>query len=427
MQLLIQKATVVHPLSPFNGEQVDLFIEDGTIRAIGSPPEISRFQPDEIIQAEGLCVSPGWFDVGIQVGDPGFEDREDLESAAAAARAGGFTGVGVWPNSRPVVHSKSEVMYMLKNTRDALVDFYPIGAVSRDCAGVDITEMYDMYDHGAVAFSDGRFSIQNDGLMLRALQYVRLFDGVIMNHPHQKAVAPGGQMHEGKTSTSMGLKGIPTIAETLMLVRDIYLTEYTGSRLHVINVSSAEGVEIIRKAKKKGLNITASVAAMNLVFEDTDLADFDPNLKVWPPLRSAADRKALIRGLKDGTLDCITSNHTPLTTEEKDLEFFYAEYGAIGLETTFGAVCSVLEKEIGLSGIVEKMAVAPRRIFRLPVPEIKVGAPANLTLFAPQTPWSFTEENRFSKSKNSPFFGRTLQGKPIGVVHNKQTWFSKRD
>ena len=239
-------------------------------------------------------------DVGTQVGDPGFEHREDLRTASKAAAAGGFTAIVPHPNTMPTIHSKSEVNYLKNKTEGDLVDFFPIGAISRDCEGKDITEMYDMHESGAVAFSDGQKTLQNSGLMMRALQYVKAFDGLVMNHPSDKALSQEGQMHEGKVSTSLGMKGIPSIAEELMVQRDLYLAEYTESRLHLFNISSERSVELLKNAKAKGIDVTASVPVLNLIYDETAIAEFDVNYKVLPPLREKSDIKALKRGIKNG-------------------------------------------------------------------------------------------------------------------------------
>ncbi|MBI5917626.1 MAG: dihydroorotase [Bacteroidetes bacterium] len=420
MQLLIKNAILVHPASKRNGEKADIFIKNGKIEAIGNGLEADGAR---VFDANGACVSPGWLDLGTLVGDPGFEHREDFKSAAAAAAAGGYTDLACLPNTAPAIHSKSEVQYVRGNSKGSLVEFLPIGAVSQECQGKDITEMYDMQAAGAVAFSDGKKPVQDSGLMLRALQYVQPFGGVILNQPLDKTVAPGGQMHEGVMSTSLGLRGIPSLAEELMLRRDIYLTEYTGSRLHVLNISTAGAVLLVREAKARGLNITASVAAMNIACDDHELHDFDPNFKVMPPIREQSDFEALRAGLADGTIDCITSNHTPLDEEAKNLEFPFADFGAIGLETAFGLSWMHLQGHLKISGLVEKLAIAPRQILHLPVPDFAPGALANLTIFDPNLEWTFTKKDIFSKSKNTPFVGWRMKGKVLGVVNGGRTFF----
>lgn len=419
MQLLIKSAKVVHPASRFNGTESDILIRDGKIEEIGTHlPEKNA----TVIDAGGACVSPGWFDLGALTGDPGFEHREDLESAAKAAAAGGYTAVACFPNTEPVLDSKAEVQYVRNHAKNSVVDFFPIGAVSEGCKGKDITEMYDMHAAGAIAFSDGKKPVQDSGLMMRALQYVQPFDGVILNQPLDKTVAPGGQVHEGVMSTSLGLRGIPSLAEELMIQRDVYLAAYTGSRVHIHNISTAGSVRLVREAKAKGISVTASVAAMNIACDDHLLSEFDSNFKVMPPIRDQADFEALRQGLIDGTIDCITSNHTPLNAEVKDLEFPYAEFGVIGLETAMGLSWMHLHQTLEISGLVKLLAIAPREILRLPVPGIEPGAVANLTIFDPAREWSFSKNDIYSKSKNTPFVGWRLKGKVLAVVNNGRLW-----
>ena len=301
MSLLLQQVKVIDTTSDHNGKVVDILIEDGHIKEIGKSLNSDSYQKDkvEIWKVEGACVSVGWLDIGTQIGDPGFEHREDLESAANAAVTGGFTGVACLPNTHPTIHSKSEVLYIKNRTQYSIIDFYPIGAISQDCKGKDLAELMDMHHEGAVAFSDGSHSIQNSGLMMRGLLYTKPFDGLLMNHPHDDQIAGKGFVHEGVISTSLGLRGIPALSEEMMVERDLHLVEYADGRLHFSNISSADSVELIRKAKAKGLKITASVNPMNLVFTDERLTEFDTNYKVYPPLRSETDRLALIEGLKE--------------------------------------------------------------------------------------------------------------------------------
>ncbi|HHS95267.1 MAG TPA: dihydroorotase, partial [Phaeodactylibacter sp.] len=294
--LLIKNVKIVDPSSPFHGKQRDVFIRKGHIEDIQSNISILRAK---VINAKGAILSPGWLDVGVQVGDPGFEYREDIQTATAAAAAGGYTGILCLPNTSPVTHSKSEVVYLKNRTKGGLVDCYPIGAVSRHCKGEDLTEMNDMYHAGAVAFSDGLEAIQDNGLMKRALLYAKSFDGIIINRPHDKSLAAAGQVHEGLVSTTLGMKGIPAIAEEMMLRRDIYLAQYTDSRLHLANLSAAAAIPAIKEARQEGIKVTAHVAVMNLLFTDEEIKHFDTHFKVLPPLREKKDLKALLRALKN--------------------------------------------------------------------------------------------------------------------------------
>jgi dihydroorotase len=419
MQLLIKNATLIHPNSKHDGAVADIFIKNGKIEDVGTALNAEGVQ---VFDAKGACVSPGWLDLGTLVGDPGFEHREDFASVEKAAAAGGYTAIACLPNTAPAIHSKSEVQYVRSRSETSIVDFLPIGAVSHDCQGKDITEMYDMQAAGAVAFSDGKKSVQDSGLMLRALQYVQPFSGVVFNRPHDRTMAPGGQLHEGVMSTSLGMKGLPSLAEEVMLRRDIYLAEYTGSRLHALNISTAGSVDLVRDAKARGLQVTASTAAMNLACDDHLLHDFDPNFKVMPPIRELADMEALRAGLADGTIDCITSNHTPLDPEAKNLEFPFADFGAIGLETAFGLSWMHMNGMLSVSQLVERLAILPRKILGLPEAKIGPGTPANLTIFDPTMEWTFAKKDIFSKSKNTPFVGWRLRGKVLGVVNKGRFW-----
>ncbi len=418
MNWLVRNIKIIDPNSPYNGQVLDIHIENGIIQSIQADLNIQNI---DLFDAEGACASPGWMDVGVQACDPGLEHREDLQSAAQAAAFGGFTAIAVQPNTQPALDSKSEILYIKKNTQGSLVDFYPIGAISENCEGKDITEMIDMRAAGAIAFSDGKKSLQHNGLMLKALQYVQAFDGIIINRPSDKAIAGDGQMHEGLVSTSLGLKGIPRLAEELMLERDLHLLEYTGSRLHVANISSAGSVDLIREAKAKGLRVTASLSVLNLLFTDEAVAEFDSNFKVSPPLRQKQDQEALIQGLQDGTIDFIASNHTPVDEEGKNLEFPYAEFGIINLETAFAAAWTALEGKLSLEQLIEKLSITPRNIFNLPVPIIQAGQPANLTIFNPDENWIFNANDIRSKSNNSPFIGFQFKGKVLAIFNNHQS------
>ncbi len=396
----------------------DILIRDGVIEAVGE--NLTAEKGADIWEMPGASVSVGWLDVGVQVCDPGYEHREDLHSAARAAGAGGFTAVACFPNTNPALHSKSEILYVKNKTKHSLVTFHPIGAVSQSCEGKDLAELFDMHSAGAVAFSDGKKAVQDAGLLLRAMQYAKGFNGLVINEPHHKTIAAGGQMHEGIVSTSLGLKAIPALAEEVMVQRDLSLLEYAESRLHIHLLSSAKSVELVRKAKKAGLPVTASVAVANLCFTDEKLSDFDSNWKLMPPLRSQSDIDALLEGLADGTIDFICSNHTPWDEEAKNLEFPYADFGMIGLETAFALCRTFLSKKLSVGDIVEKIAIAPRRALGLPIPEIKPGVRAEITVFDPDADWTFSEKEIRSKSHNTPFVGHALKGKVLGIVNNGQ-------
>lgn len=419
MLLLLKKVRIFDGQSESAG--LDILIRDGVIEAVGEGLSAGRgAEVWEAAAGGALCVSPGWLDLGVQTGDPGYEHREDLYSAAAAAAAGGFTAVASFPNTHPAIDSKSEVLYVKNKTAGSPVAFHPIGAVSQECEGKDLAELMDMYHAGAIAFSDGRKPVQDAGLLLRAMQYARAFNGLVINEPLHKSIAAGGQMHEGIASTSLGLKGIPALAEEVMVQRDLSLLEYAESRLHIHLLSTAKSVAMVRAAKKAGLPVTASVAVANLCFTDEKLLDFNSHWKVLPPLRSSADAQALLAGVADGTIDVIATNHSPWDEEAKNLEFPYAEFGMTGLETAFALCRTFLHKKLPVNTLVEKMAFAPRRVLGLPAPEIRPGARADISVFDPDLEWTFGEKDIRSRSHNTPFAGWQFKGKALGIVNNGQ-------
>lgn len=338
MQVLIRKATILDPLSPFNGQTKDIVVDAGVITAIGDAIEL----PDAtVVAAENMLVSPGWVDIFAHFCDPGFEYRETLQSGAAAAAAGGFTTVFALPNTQPVVANKTAVEYVVQQSKQLPVTILPIGAVTKNCEGKELAEMYDMKASGAAAFSDGLHPIQSAGLLLKALQYVKPFNGVVLQIPDDTSIAPHGLMNEGIVSTQLGLPGKPIMAEEIMVARDIKLARYTNSALHFTGITSPKSVEYIKRAKASGLHITCSVTPYHLFFCDEDLKQYDTNLKVNLPLRTAEDRAALRAAVADGTIDCIASHHLPQNTDQKNCEFEYAKNGMIGLQTVFAVTNSI--------------------------------------------------------------------------------------
>lgn len=422
MKVLIKQATIVCPSSPLNGQVKDIFIEKGRIAAIAD--NISQ-QADQTIQQPNLHASIGWMDVFAHFCDPGFEYRETLETGAAAAAAGGFTEVMVLPNTNPVVHAKTQVEYIVQKSKELPVTIHPIGAITKNAEGKELAEMYDMRQSGAAAFSDGIHSVQSSGLLIKALQYVKSFDGTIIQIPDDKSIAPGGLINEGIVSTQLGLPGKPAMAEEIIVARDIKLARYAGSKLHFTGIASAKSLEYIRRAKEGGIEVTASVTPYHLWFTDEDLKDYDTNLKVNPPVRTDADKQAMIAGFLDGTIDCIASHHIPHNYDAKVCEFEYAKAGMIGLETLFGVVWKVASGKHSIDQLVEKLSVAPRNIFGLPVPVIKEGETANLTLFDPNAEYTFTEAGIQSKSKNSAFIGKQLKGKVVGIINKEHVVINK--
>lgn len=417
MKLLLKSATIVDPNSPYNGLVKDIWIEDGEIIKIED--QITA-KANEVLDLTGQFVSPGWLDMHCNFGDPGFETKEDLKTGCAAAAAGGFTAVALMPSTQPPIHSKSEVEYIINNTEHRLIDVFPIGTISHKREGYDISEMFDMHNSGAVAFSDADKPVSNAGLMMRALLYAKGFGGLIYSYPEEVGIAAKGKMHEGKISTLLGLKGIPSLAEELMVLRDIYLTEYTGAKIHFTTISTEHTVELIRNAKKKGLPVTADVAAHQLYFDDSALEGFDSNYKVKPPFRSAKDIKALKQGLKDGTIDAVCTQHTPHEIEFKNVEFEIAAYGITGLETAFSILNMSTSKVLKLEQIVELLSINPRKILGVEIPVIDLHQDANLTVFDPYLEWTYTDQNRKSKSANNPLINKKLLGKATAVINKSQ-------
>ena len=415
MNLLIKSATIIDPNSPFNQQIADVLIEKGVITKVAPSIETDA----EVIEAEGKYVSPGFFDLNCNIGELGLETKEDLYTGTKAATAGGFTGVALMPNTIPPVHSKAEIEYLLNRANKNLVDVYPLGTISHKREGKDLAEMYDMYMSGAKAFTDGNRPVQDAGLMERALLYAQGFDALVFSYPEDTAIAGKAKVNEGEISTILGMKGIPSLAEELMVARDLYLAEYTCSKIHFSTVSTTRSVELIREAKRKGIEVTCDVAAHHLVLTDEALLGFDSQYKVKPPLRTADDVEALLNGLKDGTIDAIVSQHTPHEVEFKDVEFEVAEFGMIGLQTTLSLA---LKAGLDVSIIVQKLAISPREILNVAVPAIAEGQAANLVLFDTEAEWEYTRKNNKSKSYNSPFIGQNLKGKVLLTFNNNHLY-----
>lgn len=414
MNLLISGVTIVDPNSKFNQQIADVRIEQGRITAIGSNLTVKG---EEVIDGKGCILSPGFFDLNCAIGDPGFETREDIATATDTAKAGGFTGLAVLPQTKPVIHSKAEVAYIVNKAKNNLVDVFPVGAVSHDLEGKELAELYDMKLAGAVAFSDGSRPITDDGFMSRALQYAKGFDGLLMVYPENKSIAGKSQINESRNSVLLGMKGLPALAEEMHISRDIFLAGYHDAPVHISNISTAGSVLLVRKAKKEGLKITCDVAAHQLVFTEELLGDFDSNYKVKPPLRGKADVKALLGGLKDGTIDAVSSQHRPYEIELKNVEFEIAAYGIIALQTVLPLL---LKAGLDAVQIAAKLAVNPRKLLGLAVPVIEEGAAANLTLYNPAEEWLYNADSNFSKSANSPLMNKKLTGKVKLVYNNKQ-------
>lgn len=415
MNILIKQATLIDSTSQHHGKVVDVLIEKGIISQIKK--SISNEKNYKTIEANGLCVSPGWIDMQVNFCDPGNEHKETLETGLKASAKGGFTGVCLMSDAHTPMHTKSQIEYIKNKTKDGLVDVFPIGALSHNQEGKDISEMYDMQKSGAIAFSDYKKTIKDAGLILRSLQYASNINSFIITHCDDKTISQGGQMNEGVVSTKLGLKGIPAIAEELMLQRNIQILEYTGGKMHIPTISTRGSVELMKKAKAKKLNITCGVSAYNLLLDDNELSGFDTNYKVNPPLRTKDDIEALKKGIIDGVIDVIVSDHNPQDIESKDLEFDLADFGMIGTQTAFNTIVTAMPK-ISIDKLVEVLTTNTRHILGLGNASIKEGEKANVTLFTLEGTTIVTEKENESKSKNTPLFGKTLSGKVVGVINN---------
>jgi dihydroorotase len=417
MNLLIKSATISDPGSSFNQQVVDVLIEKGYITKIAK----TITSDYDSFDARGKYLAPGFFDLNCNIGELGLETKEDLQTGTQAAAAGGFTGVALMPNTQPPIHSKAEIEYLMNRAKNNLVDFYPLGAISHKREGKDLAEMYDMYQSGAKAFTDGNRPVQDAGLMERALLYTKGFDALVLSYPEDTAIAGKAKVHEGEVSTLLGMKGIPSLAEELMVARDLYLAEYTESRIHFSTISTERSVDLIREAKKKGLHVTCDVAVHHLLLTDQALMGFDSQYKVKPPLRTQSDVKALLKGLKDSTIDAIVSQHTPHEVEFKNVEFEVAEFGMISLQTAFA---TALEAGLSLETIIEKMAINPRKILNVEVPVIAEGQEANLVVLDKDAEWVYDKSNNKSKSCNSPFIGKKLKGSVLLTYNNNKQFKS---
>ncbi|MBX2962207.1 MAG: dihydroorotase [Cyclobacteriaceae bacterium] len=416
MKILIQGAKIIDPNSPFHKKTKNVLLLNGRLSEIGD----KNYQADKVIGAEGMMLTPGWFDLGTFAGDPGLEHKEDLNSVCQAAVAGGFTELALLPNTVPSIQTKNDIKYLTRNNDSRLVQVHPLASVTRDNKGEELTEMIDLHEAGAVAFTDGLKTIWHTDIFLKALQYLQKFNGVLIDHPEDVWLNMFGQMHEGVQSTMLGLKGMPRIAEEVAVHRNLDLLHYAEGRLHMARLSSARSINLIRSAKKK-LPVTCDITAYQPLLDDSMLKGFDTNYKVNPPLREKRDNEALIKGLNDGTIDVICSGHVPHDEESKNLEFDHADAGIISLQT-FAANLVSLSKHVDWSTLLEKVTVAPRKVLGLEVSSIDVDVKANLTLLDPARTWLYDEKANLSKAKNSPWLGQTLTGKVVAVFNNTRHW-----
>ena len=410
MNLILRAAKIIDPKSKFHDQVVDLLIENGTIKKMGSKLP----NPDKLeeITRDNLHVSQGWFDSSVSLGEPGFEDRETIANGLKVAASSGFTGIALQPNAFPIIDDQALIHLVRSKSNNAVTELFPIGSLTKKAEGKDLAELFDMKNAGAVAFGDYNKNLENANLLKIALQYVQVFDGLVIAYCQDSDIKGNGVANEGIVSTRLGLKGIPNLAEELMVARNLFLLEYTGGKMHIPTISTAQSVQLIKEAKNKGLNVTCSVAVHHLVLTDEQLDGFDTRYKVTPPLRTETDRKALLKGVTDGTIDMITSDHNPIDIEHKKMEFDLAANGTIGLENAFGSLSTVLP----LNVIIEKLT-AGKSIFPIENTSISEGSNANLTFFNPESDWTFTKAQILSKSKNSAFLNVEMKGKVYGIYN----------
>ncbi|MFT6768284.1 MAG: dihydroorotase [Flavobacteriales bacterium] len=408
MRWLIKSAQIVDPGGKHHGRKRDLLIDDGVITSIKTSIQDENA---ESIVLKNLHLSPGWIDAKANFRDPGDEDKEGLINGLDAAASGGFTHVVLMPGTNPVIDNKGQVEYLLRRSDDHVVRALPTGNISKGSEGKQLAELFDMHKSGAIAFTEDG-PVAKGELMRRALEYSRTFGGVVCSLPQEESISNNGVMHEGVTSTMNGLKGIPEMVETIRLNRDIALLRYTGGRLHVMLISCAESVRIIKEAKKEGLNITCGVSAHHLFFNDESLSNFDANLKVHPPIRAEEDRKALIKGLQDGTIDVVCSDHKPEDVEHKKLEFELANFGIGAIEQTFSAALNHLELDL----LISKLTTGPREVFNLREQHIEEGAEADLTLFDPHSEYTVDKASLMSLAWNNPYEKLKLTGIVHGII-----------
>lgn len=411
MKILLKNATVLNPQSPHHSSHQDILIKSGIIAEIAD--NIRADKETQVYTFENLHLSSGWFDSGVSFGEPGYEERETLANGLEVAARSGFTKILLNSNTYPIPDSKSFIGHLIKMTRGSTTTLYPIGALSIESKGDQMASLYDMYVEGAIAFGDHKLPIQKANLLKIALQYCQSFEGVVISHPMDNELSAKGVVHEGVTSTRIGLKGIPSMAESIQIARDLEILKYTGGKLHLPNISTEAGLDLIRKSKKQGLDVSCSVGLPHLIFDDVELESFDPNFKVYPPIRSKTDQQALRAGLLEGSIDMISSMHEPMNIEYKKLEFENAAAGSLGLESCFGMLNKVFPLDKVLSFLTRGV-----KYFGIPTPDIAVGAIADLTLFNPEKSYRYSEEDLKSTSKNSPYLGMELQGKVLGSFNN---------
>ena len=413
MKLIIRNAKIIDPQSPFHNQTADILISNGIIEKIGV--SLPNSENTEEVKLDNLHVSQGWFDSSVSLGEPGFEDRETIANGLAVAAKSGFTAIALQPNSFPVIDNQSQINFVKSKANSSATQLFPIGALTKNAEGKDMAELFDMKQAGAIAYGDYNKSFENANLLKIALQYTQDFDGLVIAYSQDANIKGNGVANEGVVSTRLGLKGIPNLAEELQIARNLFLLEYAGGKMHIPTISTAKSVALIKEAKAKGLQLSCSVSVHHLTMTDEKLDNFDTRYKVTPPLRTEADRQALLAGIMDNTIDMITTDHNPIDIEHKKMEFDTAKNGTIGLESAFGTLTKVLP----LEKIIEKLTQG-KAVFGIENSVIKEGAIATISLFNPEGKSTFTKSNILSKSKNSAFLGLETEGKAYGIINQGQ-------
>ena len=412
MNALLKSAKILDEKSDFNNKIQDILIADGRILKIGDT--LKNPKKFQVIDFDNLHISQGWFDSSVCFGEPGYEDRETIKNGLNVAAKSGFTSVALQANTKPVMDQHSAIAFAKAQSRNTATRLLPVGALTVNSEGTHLAEIFDMSMAGSVAFGDYKKSISNSNILKIGLQYASNFGGLIQSFPQESKIAESGVMNENISSTKLGLKGNPELAEILQVGRDLDILEYTGGKLHIPTISTAKSVELLRAAKAKGLDVSCSVAIHNLIFKDSDIENYNTNFKVNPPLRTSTSIKALIEGVKDGTIDMVTSDHNPIAIEDKKVEFDYAAFGTIGLESAFGALNAVFSTKKTID-----ILTSGKRRFGIENASINIGNSCNITLFNPEITYKFENDHIASKSKNSMFIGSPLKGAVYGVIANR--------
>ncbi len=417
MKVLLKSVKIIDKQSAYHEQVVDVLLREGKIEKIGKSIKETA---SKTIEAKGLCLTPGFVDLHANFGEPGYEHREDIQSGLNTAMKGGFTRVCVMPSTDPCIQDKQGVQFLKQKSSSHPVHLEVIGAMTIGREGKDLSEMYDMQQAGAIAFSDALNAVQDAGMLSRSLLYAKGINSYIISFPEDKSISNKGKMNEGEMSTMLGLKGNPSLAEEIMVARDLFLAEYQDARIHLTQISSAKSVDIIRAAKKRGVKVTADVSIHHLMYDDEVLEDFDSNFKLQPPLRRAEDIKALLQGLKDGTIDAISSAHTPLEVEHKNVEFEIAKQGMISLQTVFSQVLKLQNKQWSLAELLECISNRARNVLNIDTIKIKETGIAELVLFDQDEEWIYDTKSNASKSRNSNLFNTKIKGKIKGIYSKGQ-------